>query len=383
MNKKNNYSTPSFIIDKKVLDENIINIKDGCSILNNKTIIGYSLKTNSLPFLIKYMNAKKIHIEVVSSDEYKYVQELGIKNKNIIYNGPMKDRKTLIKAVKSGAIVNIETFREFDWLLESNISNKKIGIRINIPIKKGIIKNFEYLNDGSRFGFDINDVILIQYIKRLKKEKNIEICGFHFHLSTKERNKSLYKYIIEYANKISDILSIDTNYIDIGGGYLGGKENSFKNYTQLIKETISKYSRFKNTTIIIEPGAAIVATAVSYLTRVIDIKNIDKKKFITIDGSRIHLDPTFSNKKYKYETNCHIKSKNKIIICGFSCMERDRIELDENWNFKIGDYIKFKNIGAYTMTFIANFICSYPTVYLKNKNYIIIKKKKNLKKYLR
>ena len=68
MKKKNICSSPSFIIDKKILDENIMNIKDGCSILNNKTIIGYSIKTNNLPFLIKYLNKQNICTEIVSSD---------------------------------------------------------------------------------------------------------------------------------------------------------------------------------------------------------------------------------------------------------------------------------------------------------------------------
>lgn len=120
-----------------------MNIKDGCSILNNKTIIGYSIKTNNLPFLIKYLNKQNICTEIVSSDEYKYVRKLGIKNKNIIYNGPMKDKRTLITAIKFGAIINVETFRE------SIYQNLKYYDEVIIEMTKNDYINFlkEQKND--------------------------------------------------------------------------------------------------------------------------------------------------------------------------------------------------------------------------------------------
>lgn len=375
--------SPAFIINKKILDENIQNIKNGCNNLNNKVMIGYSLKTNPTPFLIKYLVENNLYIEVVSNDEYNYAIDLGINPQKIIYNGPIKSKKTLLNAIKTDSIVNIDSFVELDWILDSNIHNKKIGIRINVVIDDELADCFEYSNEGSRFGFSINDdEILKNYIKRLEQEKSVTINGLHFHCNTKNRTPLIYKKIIEQSNYIIEKNDIKLDYIDIGGGYFGGKENDFHKYSDVIRDTLKKYNKLEKVDIIIEPGAAIIATAVSYFCKVIDKKNINSRIFITTDGSRIHIDPTFSNKKYKYTSSCRTESKLPTTLCGFTCMEKDRIKIDKNLDFLIGDYIIFDVLGAYTMSFIPNFICSYPNIYWYDNDLNLIVKKKKLRRYL-
>lgn len=378
-----NIVSPAFIINKQVLDENIENIEIACGDLKNNVIIAYSLKTNPTPFLIKYLVNNNLYIEVVSSDEYNYAIELGIAPNKIIYNGPIKNKTTLISAINLGSIVNIDSFMELEWLLDSNVHNKKIGIRINVPLEDRLREVFEYPNEGSRFGFSLNtDKSLIQYIEKLKKEKNITINGLHFHCNIINRTPLIHKKIIEYSHYIIKNNNLELDYIDIGGGYLGGKENDFHNYTNVISETIKKYDELEEVNIIIEPGAAIIATAVSYFCRVIDKKHVNNRNFITLDGSRIHIDPTFSNKKYNYSTNCKKISNVPTTLCGFTCMEKDRIRIDKDLDLSVGDHLIFNKIGAYTMSFIPNFICSYPNVYWYNEKLKLIIKKKNLRRYL-
>ena len=371
--------SPSFVIDEKILDDNLNIIKNSCNCINNKIILAYSLKTNPTAFLIKYLNRNGMYIEVVSDEEYEYALKIGINAKQIIYNGPIKSKNTLIMAIKSGSIVNIDSYTEFDWLLESNIFNKRIGIRINLPIDNELVNDFGESLECSRFGFSMyENKKLKQYIKKLKNKKNIEVNGLHFHCNTKSRTELVYKKIIDYSIDVIDKMEIKIDYLDIGGGFLGGKNNKFTNYSKIISESLNKHKILKNTNIIMEPGASIIATAVSYYCRVTDIKKIKNKRIITIDGSRVHIDPTFSNKKYSYVVDCKKDIDEKNIICGFTCMEKDRINLEDNFYLKVGDYIIFKNLGAYTMSFIPNFISSYPNVYWigkSNKIDLVYKKK--------
>lgn len=369
--------TPCFIINKKVLDENIENILVNCNQIANDVIVGYSLKTNSEPFLIKYLYKKGLYIEVVSGAEYRKAISLGVKSKKIIYNGVRKDKKTFLSAIRKKSIVNIDSYIEFKWLLESNIKNREIGLRINLPIDTELSQFFEFPKDGSRFGFLYNDDKLQTYINELKKN-NILICGIHIHCNTTNRNSFVYKKIIDHAAELVIKNNIDIKYLDIGGGYLGGKENDFGRYSNIIDTSIKEYKCFDNVKIIIEPGAAIIATAVEYFCKVIDRKEIKNNIVVTIDGSVVHINPTFSNKKYKYISNCkNISSNRHIIICGFTCMERDRIRLDKEINLHIGDYLLFKNMGAYVMPFVSNFICNYPSIYLQNeKNLKPLKKER-------
>lgn len=369
--------SPCFIINKKILKENVDNIVLNCKKMHNNVIISYSLKTNSIPFLVKELYRKGLYIEVVSADEYKYAVKQGINKKKIIYNGVAKDKKTFLTAIKNKCIVNIDTYKEFEWLLESNIRNREIGIRINLPIDKELSSFFEFSDDGSRFGFCVeNNNTLFNYIEKLKK-RNISIIGLHFHCNTTNRTPLVYKKIINYSSRIIEENKFNIKYLDIGGGFLGGKENDFQKYSNIIDNEIKKCLNLHNIEIIIEPGAAITATAVLYYCKVIDKKQIKGKTFITVDGSITHINPTFSRKKYKYTSNCDMLSKNsKIIVCGFTCMERDRINIDKNLDLNIGDYLIFSNMGAYVMPFVPDFICHYPLIYLSDGTKIKRLKKK-------
>ena len=57
------------------------------------------------------------------------------------------------------------------------------------------------------------------------------------------------------------------------------------------------------------------------------------------------------------------------IICGYTCMDHDRIMVLENQpELSIGDRIIYKRVGAYTMTFGGMFIRYYPEVYVHAEN---------------
>ena len=86
----NNLQTPYFMIDEKELKYNIVNLKNALNKHWDNYIMGYSFKTNSLPWLIKYFKEDGFYAEVVSDDEYKLGLEVGYEQHRIIYNGPIK-----------------------------------------------------------------------------------------------------------------------------------------------------------------------------------------------------------------------------------------------------------------------------------------------------
>lgn len=133
MDKIEQLLTPCFIFDEKEFKRGVTSFRNALSRKFAKFVIGYSVKTNSLPYTIIQTHRYGCKAEVVSHDEYKLVRLCGFAPNDIIYNGPMKSRETFIEAVKNGAIVNIETKRELQWLVdlpEGEVYN--IGLRLNI-----------------------------------------------------------------------------------------------------------------------------------------------------------------------------------------------------------------------------------------------------------
>ena len=87
---------------------------------------------------------------------------------------------------------------------------------------------------------------------------------------------------------------------------------------------------------------------------------------VTVDGSLLHINPFFSVRRPDYRLYSSGKEKVlKQLICGSTCIEKDHIVQVENENeIKIGDYIQINNAGAYTMGFNNCFINVPPYIYI-------------------
>jgi diaminopimelate decarboxylase len=143
------------------------------------------------------------------------------------------------------------------------------------------------------------------------------------------------------------------------------------NYFAIISDTLSEYFDKEKTTLIVEPGQSILATAISYVTSVVDVKDTIYNRFVITDGGRTQIDPMFRKTSYFYEicaiNNCERRIYAKQVITGFTCVEGDRLFFLENApELKEGDKIIYHKIGAYTYTSASNFIKFLPAIYVND-----------------
>ena len=287
--------TPYFIIHKNILDKNINDFKNALNSLWKNSFLGYSVKTNSLPWLLKYIKDNDGYAEVVSDEEYQLAKLCGYDDKNIIFNGPIKSNEQLRIAIEKGAIINIDSENDLTFILSNKIRNiENIGIRINVNTSVFSAEDIGYEEDGFRFGFSKENGSLLKVIQSIKREygENIRF-GLHLHCNSVTRSIDVYRSIANYASDIIKEYNLDPSFIDIGGGFFGGVEGkpSASEYISAVKDELSKIIDPQKTKLIIEPGSAIIGSAVDLCTSVLDVKDTNKSRIVTTDGSRIHIDP--------------------------------------------------------------------------------------------
>lgn len=362
--------SPCFILDKKHFQESVRGFHKALKSCFKRSFIGYSVKTNSLPFLLKLAKNEGCWAEVVSYNEYNLALLCGFEKSNIIYNGPMKSKETFLDAILNGAVVNVETKRELEWLKDLPIDRSfGVGIRLNVNISHISPEDAQY--DDSRFGFSANNKefdLAVSYINSLS---NVSLTGIHIHRTSKTRSVDFYRRLVKYAVDIIESYHLNLDYIDIGGGYYGifKDKPTFLDYAVVIAEELGQYFDLNKIMVFVEPGNAITASVFSYLSSVIDVKEVDDKFFITTDGTRNDIDPLFQKKDYIKELiyqNNNISLVDKQIITGCTCLEFDRLfELHNEKLLSVGDYIKYNNVGAYTMCLSPLFIRYIPKVYME------------------
>lgn len=384
---KNELQTPCFIFDEKEFINNIENFKSVLQKYFDTSIIGYSFKTNSLPRLLYLAKQTGCFAEVVSEDEFCLAEKIGFPLRHIIFNGPVKNKTIFQHAIDGQSLINIDSKREVEWLLEYNADKPiEIGIRVNFDLESMLPGQISTGEKGGRFGFCYENGELHTTIERLKRKNNIHITRLHMHVSNASKSVEVYEYLTQMTCRIIDAEGLDISCIDIGGGFFGGGDNGecYENYISKIYEILKSYGK-DNLAIIVEPGASVVATAFSYLSTVVDKKKTTYGEFVITDGTRLHIDPFFAKSKYNYAVYPERKfGCPRQVVCGYTCMEKDRIMEANDTLLEIGDIIEYKVVGSYTMCFIPLFITYLPCIYSKtySGDYIEVRKKWGVNEYI-
>lgn len=363
-------ATPCFIFDVAEFERGITGFREALEEKFSDVEIGYSVKTNSLPYALRKARQFGCMAEVVSHDEYRLARMCGYSPAMIIYNGPMKSKETFIEAVEEGAVVNIETKRELDWLGELPIDRTfEVGLRLNINISRVSPEDADGDDDNSRFGFSDETDEFARAVDYLRNLPNVRIAGLHIHRTTHSRSPRFYQRSVAYAASVIRKYDLKLDYLDVGGGYFGifRDKPTFRDYAEAFSAPLEK-AGLNGLKIFVEPGNALTASPFKFLSEVIDVKRVDNvSRFVTTDGSRNDIDPFF--RKTDYIKNVLYRdtdrpAEKKQIISGCSCLEYDRLFiLTDSPRLNPGDRILYHNVGAYTMTMSPQFIRLWPRVY--------------------
>lgn len=366
--------TPFYSVDMNKFFENCTEVmKAFSSAWGENVLYGYSVKTNHDSVLISYANEKlNWLIETVSDSEFEYCGGLGVKTDNMIYNGPYKGEK-MQEAVTGGSYINLDNYDEvvrYCALGEKNTD--RVGVRVNFDLENKCPMETTAGKSVSRFGIDCNSEEFEAVLKMLEQSGVYKI-GLHMHMSTKTRSLKVFEAIAKQVVALTERHSLSLSYIDIGGGFFGGQyvqgKPSMDEYADIICSILKKRFNSKETKLIIEPGASVLATCVSYITKVVNVRDIRGSRVVTLDGSVLHINPFMVSRNQPYKIIEKLENTNKIreqIIVGCTCMENDRFITAKNEEeLKCGDILSFQNAGAYTMAFNSYFIVRPPEVVYK------------------
>lgn len=379
--------TPCFVVDEKTYETNLKSFREALQSRWSNLVMGYSVKTNPLSWMILRAKQEGYYAEVVSDYEYQHAVNLGFDRNRIIFNGPIKGEKCFTDALDGGAYINIDSAREIDWLEArlKKVDLAHIGLRVNINLDKLVPGESRTGASGSRFGFCVENGDFAQAVERIKGLQHVTIDGLHLHVNSKSRRPEVYSALVDYAGELAENNSLTLSYVDLGGGFYGGYPNlsAYDAYAEAICSKMPRYFSPDSTTLIVEPGGAIQATPVCFHAKVVDVKDIRDERIVVTQASRVWLDPTMSKSAYRLRSDAPEK-RNKVskqVICGFTCMDTDRLTVIENMpELKVGDCITFEMVGAYTYCFNpAFFIEVRPRFYRSGtEGYVLLEERNRL-----
>ena len=333
--------TPCYIVDSDIFSGNLAAFREAFARYWDGSIsFGYSIKTNHSPVFLDLAKQLGMYAEAVSGDEYYASVLSGYAPKEIIFNGPQKSENLLSELFPTECIINFDNVQDIlalkNYVSKGLAVKAKIGLRVNFDMESRCPGEMTAGPEVSRFGFCVENGDVAAAIAEIHR-LGIPVSGLHMHYSSKTRSENVFRELASMAAQLVEIhnISQEVTFIDIGGGFFYGRNTfaqgkpALDSYARVITEELKRVLLPEKIMLILEPGAALISTAVTYHTSVINQRFIRGIKILTLDGSRLHIDPFMTGRKALCDISYSGTNRRDIvptqILCGSTCMENDRI----------------------------------------------------------
>ena len=380
------FGTPSYCYSYRQLKENIIHFKKSFSSFS--PLVCFAIKSNTNVNLIKEIRKLGLGADVVSMGELMMALKAGVDSKKIVFSGVGKTSNEISYAIgKKILLINAESKSEIKAIEKIAKSKKKIvniGIRLNPNTDAKTLKQISTGKKENKFG--VNEKAFLDLVNYSKLSRNINLKCLSVHIGSQILSHKPYEKMLKVVDRVIKKSDYEFEFIDLGGGMgISYEENNKKLNYQKYSVAIKKFLKNHKSKIIFEPGRSIVGNIGSLISKVIYIKQNDKKDFIILDaGMNDLMRPALYGAKHR--TLPAIKtsqiSKKTYEFVGPICESTDKfITLKKFQKLKEKDLVVICDVGAYGMSLSSNYnVRPKPAeILIKGSKINVIKKRQKLK----
>ena len=354
------FGTPVYCYSFSQLKQNIINFKR--SFKSFSPIICFSIKSNSNVNLLKEIGKLGLGADVVSKGELMLAIKAGIKPKKIVFSGVGKTSSEISYAIdRKILLINAESIseiKEIDRIARSKNRKVEIGIRLNPNTDANTLSQISTGKKDDKFG--VNKRSFIKIIEYCKNSKNLKLECLSVHIGSQILDNRPYEKMLRVIDNIIKKVNFKFKYIDLGGGMgIPYNKNSKKlNYTKY-NHIIKKFLKKNKSKIIFEPGRSIIGNTGTLISKIIYIKNSEKKCFVILDaGMNDLMRPALYGANHRILPSIKKSkiSKKTYEFVGPICESTDKFStLTKFQELKEKDIIAICDTGAYGMSLSSNY----------------------------
>ncbi|KAL3444144.1 ornithine decarboxylase [Aspergillus insuetus] len=338
----------------------------------------YAVKCNSDPALLHHLASLGAGFDCASIEEIRLVLDLSIHPSCIIFANPVKAPAALRLARRVG--VARMTFDNLDELdkISSNFPEAQLILRIYASDEDALVKL------GEKFGARLDTT---ESLLKRAWELGLSVVGVSFHVGSGAQGPDPYCKAIEDAALVfhqATAIGFHPSILDIGGGF---QDSNFETIASAVRESIA--DRFPpDITIIAEPGRYFARGAYTLVSQVIGRRRQMGSASAAAEGVLEMLyqnDGVYGNfmnvimekektaprlytssisRKPKPNGDCLVASVTKeeqgiwpYSIWGPTCDSIDCVAWEATFDseVKVGDWLIYRDMGAYTMTTATRF----------------------------
>ncbi|MBP6909732.1 MAG: diaminopimelate decarboxylase [Candidatus Saccharicenans sp.] len=341
--------------------------------------IGYAMKANYHPRLLKMLLKEGASIDAVSPAEVEKAIKAGFPENRIMFTGTSLSDKDFERVLAHpGVTINIDAYEQIE-LLEAARKRRRIKspVRVSVRWNPGLGRGFssktvtagERSSDGTPIKFGVEDSRVIETFKKLRALK-FRPVGLHQHLGsgwTEEDFPVAVKAVDRMIKKAKDLkqAGFDLEFLDFGGGF-GPKYSPeqrlfpLKEYAAYIVDKVEN-SRLGLKAIIVEPGKYLVAEAGVLLVKVEYLKRNYGNLFACVNAGTYNTVPRPAIYEEAYHEIVNASringgKKDRITVAGHLCETGDVFGVERLMPCpERGQILAVLMAGAYCRSMASNF----------------------------
>ena len=383
------FGTPIYCYSLNQLKENINNFQK--SFKSFSPLICFAIKSNPNLSLIKEIKNFGLGADVVSMGELMTALKAGIDPKKIVFSGVGKTSDEIRYALdKKILLINAESKSEINEIERIAKSKKKIvniGLRLNPNTDAKTLKQISTGKKENKFGVD--EKTFFKLVNYSKLSKNINLKCISVHIGSQILDYKPYEKMLKVVDSVIKKSKHKFDFIDLGGGMgIPYEENNKKLNYNKYNEAIKKFLKNHNSKVIFEPGRSIVGNIGSLVSKVLYIKENDKKNFVILDTAMNDLmRPALYGARHRTIPAIKTNQTSKKIyeFVGPICESTDKFStLKKFQKLKEKDLVVMCDVGAYGMSLSSNYnVRPKPAeLLIKGSKINVIKKRQKLEELI-
>ncbi|MEY3616104.1 MAG: diaminopimelate decarboxylase [Actinomycetota bacterium] len=357
-----NHGTPLFVYDEAHLRSRC---QEAVREFGADAVV-YATKAFLCTAMAKLAHDEGLLLDVATGGELYVALHAGVPANRCVMHGNNKSvaelREAMVVGVRHIVVDSFDELDRIDAIVASGVPAPRVQLRITPGV---YVHTHEYVSTGqndSKFGFNLGNGDAKRAIERARSSSSVQLVGIHCHIGSNVFETANFTKAAEVMVKFAN--EIELPELTLGGGlgvaYLNHEvAPSITEWANALRSATAHLR--KGTTVLVEPGRAIVASAAITLYEVGTIKAIPGvRTYVAVDGGMSdNPRPVLYGSGYEafVPSRCAAERTLDIRLVGKHCESGDVLIADAKLpaDIHVGDVIATPVTGAYGHSMGSNY----------------------------
>jgi diaminopimelate decarboxylase len=324
----------------------------------------YACKALTNVNVLRYIQSIGCNVDCSSSNEVLLAMHAGFSPDRVLYTSNNISFDELEEVAAQGVNINIDSVSNLRKFGKKFGSSYPVGVRLRPNIMAGGNLKISTGHDASKFGIPLENIAEIHDVVR---ETGVVIRGLHIHTGSDIKDVDVFVKGVELLFNLTEQFP-SVEFLDLGGGFKvsyksDDHETDIDELGRKLGESLARFEKASGRKLKLwfEPGKFLVSEAGYFISKVNVIKETPSVTFAGLNTGLNHLiRPMFYD---AWHTIINISNPSgevkRYTITGNIC-ETDTFATNREVNeIREGDYLIFRNAGAYCFEMSSNYNSRY------------------------